>query len=76
MAGHLEEERAQLLERSLRRVLDDPARRLEMQAAFERAFEVWLDRKWASLGKWSAAGIAAGVFAALMTLWAKSKGLI
>jgi hypothetical protein len=71
-----EEERARLLERSVARVMDDPARKREISEAIERAFDAWLDKKWAELGKWTFRGIVATAFTGAVWLWAKSKGLV
>ena len=34
--------------------------------AVERAFDAWLEKKWSAFGKWTARGLAAAVFVAVM----------
>jgi hypothetical protein len=41
--------------------------------AVERAINIWLEKKWATFGKWTARGILAAVFVALMK-WAVLHG--
>lgn len=70
-----EEERARLLELAVARVMDDPERKAEISVAIESAFDRWLDKKWAELGKWTFRGIVAAAFTGALWLWAKAKGI-
>lgn len=47
----------------------------EVANLFDRAINLWLDRKFAQFGKWSAAGIAALVLAALIH-WGVHTGVL
>ncbi len=69
-------ERAYLLKEAVREVLDDPARRDDLKAAFKQALTEWLNEQWATFGKWTFRGLAAMAFTGILYLFAKAKGLL
>lgn len=69
------QERAFLLKEAIREVLDDPARHDELKQLFKVALNEWLDGRWAAFGKWTFGGAVAMLFAVLIWLYARAKGL-
>lgn len=48
----------------------------EAKAAMKEALNEWLDKQWASLGKWTFGGIASAGLSALAYLYFKTHGFI
>jgi hypothetical protein len=48
----------------------------EAKAAMKEALQEWLDKQWASLGKWTMGGIASTALSALAYLYFKTHGFI
>jgi hypothetical protein len=56
-----------------RRKMPDIDKNVQKEAVKE-ALKEWLDAQFISFGKWSAAGLVAMFFAAIVYMWFKSQG--